>query len=413
MPDQMNFSDAEQDTKLKKMRREVFIDEMEKVVPWAALAAVIESNYPRAGKGRHRYPLSKMLRIHLMQQWYALSGPAMAESLYEIASIRRFDRLSLARSTIPAEATTLNFRHLLEKQSLAERILETMNKLLVRKGLMLKQGTIVEATLIAAPSSTKNDSGTHDPEMHQTRKEKQCYFGMRAHVGSDAATGLAHAFEGAAANMADVTVASDLRHGKEEIVFADAGYQGGKAYREHGEERGVARGHASGQAQGAERVETYADPGPDRPDQGAGAGEGRARLPRGEAAVRLHQRALPRAGEEHRAVAYAVRAGEPVDGATGVDEYAITPSARYGIPRKPGTGKSGPRACERYRANQLTRPMRNSSDINFTHTCLPINRVLEYTCTHHHRYHSKPSYICCNWEMICSKKKLQKFPSMT
>ena len=165
MSDQLSFSDAEQDTKRKKTRREVFLDEMDTVVPWSALEDVIEPHYPRAGKGRHPYALRTMLRIHLMQQWYALSDPAMEEALYEISSMRRFARLSLARGTIPDETTILNFRHLLEKHALAERILETVNKLLVRKGLMLKQGTIVDATIIAAPSSTKNDSGTRDPEM--------------------------------------------------------------------------------------------------------------------------------------------------------------------------------------------------------------------------------------------------------
>jgi IS5 family transposase len=226
MSGQISFSDAEQDTKRKKTRREVFLDEMERVVPWAALEAVVEPHYPRAGKGRHPYPLRTMLRIHLMQQWYALSDPAMEESLYEIASMRRFARLSLARGTIPDETTILNFRHLLEKHALADRILETVNALLVRKGLMLKQGTIVDATIIAAPSSTKNDSGTRDPEMHQTKKGNQWYFGMKAHVGSDAETGLVHTVEGTAANVADVTVAHELLHGEEEVVFADAGYQG-------------------------------------------------------------------------------------------------------------------------------------------------------------------------------------------
>jgi transposase, IS5 family len=226
MADQLSFSDAEQDTKRKKTRREVFLDEMDKVVPWAALESVIEPHYPRAGKGRHPYPLRTMLRVHLMQQWYALSDPAMEESLYEIASMRRFARLSLARGTIPDETTILNFRHLLEKHALADRILETVNGLLVRKGLMLKQGTIVDATIIAAPSSTKNDSGTRDPEMHQTKKGNQWYFGMKAHVGSDAETGLVHTVEGTAANVADVTVAHELLHGEEEVVFADAGYQG-------------------------------------------------------------------------------------------------------------------------------------------------------------------------------------------
>lgn len=226
MPDQLSFSDAEQDAKRKKTRREVFLDEMDQVVPWAALEAVIEPFYPRAGKGRHPYPLRTMLRIHLMQQWYALSDPAMEEALYEISSMRRFARLSLARGTIPDETTILHFRHLLERHALAERILATVNGLLVRQGLMLKQGTIVDATIIAAPSSTKNSTGERDPEMHQTKKGNQWYFGMKAHVGSDAETGLVHTVEGTAANVADVTVAHALLHGDEDVVFADAGYQG-------------------------------------------------------------------------------------------------------------------------------------------------------------------------------------------
>jgi IS5 family transposase len=226
MSDQLSFSDAEQDTKRKKTRREVFLDEMDKVVPWSELEAVIEPHYPRAGKGRHPYPLRTMLRIHLMQQWYALSDPAMEESLYEIASMRRFARLSLARGTIPDETTILNFRHLLEKHDLANRIFETVRALLVCKGLMLKQGTIVDATIIPAPSSTKNETGTRDPEMHQTKKGNQWHFGMKAHVGSDADSGLVHTVEGTAANVADVTVAHELLHGEETEVYGDSGYQG-------------------------------------------------------------------------------------------------------------------------------------------------------------------------------------------
>lgn len=226
MSEQLSFSDAEHDTKRRKTRREIFLDEMEKVVPWSALEAVVEPHYPKAGKGRHPYPLRTMLRIHLMQQWYALSDPAMEESLYEIASMRRFARLSLARGSIPDETTILNFRHLLERHALAERILETVNALLVGKGLMLKQGTIVDATIIPAPSSTKNGTGTRDPQMHQTKKGNQWYFGMKAHVGSDAETGLVHTVEGTAANVADVTKAHELLHGEEEAVYGDAGYQG-------------------------------------------------------------------------------------------------------------------------------------------------------------------------------------------
>jgi len=224
--EQPSFSDAEHGVKRKKPRREVFLDEMKQVIPRSALETVIESHYPRAGKGRDPYPLRTMRRVHLMQKWYALSDPAMEEALYEIASTRRFANLSIARGTIPDETTIRNFRHLLEKHSLADRILETVNKLLVRKDLKLKQDTIVDATIIAAPSSTRSNSGTGDPEIHETRKGMQWYFGMKAHVGSGAETGLAHTAAGTAANVADVTVEGEILHGKEEMVFGDAGYQG-------------------------------------------------------------------------------------------------------------------------------------------------------------------------------------------
>ena len=223
---QRSFSDLEQDAKRKRTRREVFLDEMSKVVPWTALEALIEPHYPRAGKGRHPYALSTMLRVHMLQQWYALSDPAMEETLYETPSMRNFADLSLTRGSIPDETTILNFRHLLERHSLADRILATVNALLVQKGLMLKQGTIVDATIIAAPSSTKNATGTRDPAMHQTRKGAQWYFGMRAHVGTDIGRGLVHTVVGTAANESDVASAHALLHGGESVVFGDAGYQG-------------------------------------------------------------------------------------------------------------------------------------------------------------------------------------------
>jgi IS5 family transposase len=226
MDDQLSFADVEHEAKRKKTRRELFLDEMEQVVPWAELEALIEPFYPKAGKGRKPYPLRTMLRIHLMQQWYALSDPAMEESLYEIASMRKFARVSLARQTIPDETTILNFRHLLEKHELAPRILEAVNALLVRKGLMLKRGTIVDATIVDAPSSTKNSEGKRDPEMHQVKKGNQWYFGMKAHVGSDAESGLVHSVEATPANTADVTIAHALLHGEETNVFGDAGYRG-------------------------------------------------------------------------------------------------------------------------------------------------------------------------------------------
>jgi IS5 family transposase len=160
-----------------------------------------------------------------MQNWFALSDPAMEEALYEIASLRTFARLSLAGS-IPDETTILNFRHLLEENDLAEDIFKTVNSLLARKGLMLKKGSIVDATIIAAPSSTKNAEGERDPEMHQTKKGNQWFFGMKAHIAVDADSGLVHTVTTTAANEADVEQVADLLHGKEEQVWADSGYRG-------------------------------------------------------------------------------------------------------------------------------------------------------------------------------------------
>ena len=222
---QLSFSDAEHAGKRKQTRREVFLAEMERVVPWKALLVQIEPHYPKAGRGRHPYALETMLRIHLLQQWYALSDPAMEEALYEIASMRQFARLSLLEP-IPDETTILNFRHLLERHGLAAKLLEAVNRHLQGKGLLLRQGTIVDATIIDAPSSTKNRSGTRDPEMHQTKKGNQWYFGMKAHIGVDRDSGLVHTVVATAANVADVTQTDKLLHGKEKAVLADAGYTG-------------------------------------------------------------------------------------------------------------------------------------------------------------------------------------------
>lgn len=223
---QLSFSDAEYDGKRKRTRREVFLAEMQRAVPWSQLEALIEPHYPKAGGGRRPYPLATMLRIHCLQQWYGLSDPAMEEELYEIASMRQFAGLSLARGSVPDETTILNFRHLLEQHDLAREIFETVKRHLQAAGLLLRQGTIVDATIISAPSSTKNSTGERDPEMHQTRKGNQWYFGMKAHVGTDAESGLVHSVIGTAANAADVTQAHDLLHGEEEVAFGDAAYIG-------------------------------------------------------------------------------------------------------------------------------------------------------------------------------------------
>jgi IS5 family transposase len=224
---QISFADAEQAGKRKKTRREIFLAEMELVVPWKALLKVIEPHYPVAGRGRRPYPLQAMLRVHLMQNWFALSDPAMEEALYEIASLRTFAGLGL--EAIPDETTILNFRHLLEASDLAEDIFKQVNAHLARKGLLLKRGSIVDATIIAAPSSTKNESGERDPEMHQTKKGNQWHFGMKAHIGVDADSGLVHTVTTTAANEADVEQVGDLLHGKEDVVWADSGYRGAQS----------------------------------------------------------------------------------------------------------------------------------------------------------------------------------------
>jgi IS5 family transposase len=225
---QISFADAEYAGKRKKTRREVFLEEMELVVPWKALLKLIEPFYPVAGRGRRPYPLESILRVHLMQNWFTYSDPAMEEALYEIASLRNFARLSLAEA-IPDETTILNFRHLMEEYDLAEDILKLVNTHLTRKGLLLKRGSIVDATIIAAPSSTKNAEGKRDPEMHQTRKGNQWHFGMKAHIAVDADSGLVHTVTTTAANEADVNQVADLLHGKEEYVYADSGYRGAPA----------------------------------------------------------------------------------------------------------------------------------------------------------------------------------------
>ena len=198
-------------SKRKKTRREVFLEEMDQVVPWKALLKVIEPHYPVAGRGRRPYPIEAMLRAHLMQNWFALSDPAMEEALYEVASLRTFAGLALSEP-IPDETTILNFRHMLEESDLAEDSFKQVN-----------------ATIIAAPSSTKNEKSERDPEMHQTRKGNQWHFGMKAHIGVDADSGLVHTVTTTAANEADVEQVADLLHGTEEQVWADSGYRGAQS----------------------------------------------------------------------------------------------------------------------------------------------------------------------------------------
>jgi IS5 family transposase len=228
---QMTFADAEYAGKRKQTRKELFLIEMDRVVPWKGLIALIDPHYPKGEGGRPAYPLMAMLRVHLMQNWFGYSDPAMEEALYETTILRQFAGLSLER--IPDETTILNFRRLLEKHELATGILAVINGYLGDRGLSLRQGTIVDATLINAPSSTKNKDGKRDPEMHQTKKGNQYYFGMKAHIGVDDVSGLVHSVVGTAANVADVTQVDKLLHGEENMVGADAGYTGVEKRPEH------------------------------------------------------------------------------------------------------------------------------------------------------------------------------------
>ena len=225
---QMSLGESGFERKTKRTRKREFLDEMNLVVPWAELVSLIAPHAPTPGAkgGRPPFAVEAMLRIHFLQQWFNLSDPAMEEALYDMALFREFVGLDAGEDNLPDESTILRFRHLLEAHNLSSQILATVNATLAAKGLLLKSGTVVDATLIAAPSSTKNSSGERDPEMHQTKKGNQWHFGMKAHIGVDADSGLVHTVVGTAANVNDVTQAHALVHGAETDVFADAGYQG-------------------------------------------------------------------------------------------------------------------------------------------------------------------------------------------
>ena len=210
----------------KKTRKAKFLDEMERVVPWAALVQVVEPHCPRAKTGRPPFAVETMLRIHYLQQWFSLSDPAMEEALHDTPLFREFAKTDQGVTRLPDETTILRFRHLLERHNLAPDMLRLVNDILGAKGLLLRTGTVVDATLIAAPSSTKNADGQRDPEMKQTKKGNQWYFGMKAHIGVDAQSGLVHTVAGTAANVNDLNMAGALLHGDEEAAFGDAGYQG-------------------------------------------------------------------------------------------------------------------------------------------------------------------------------------------
>ena len=210
----------------RKSRRELFLDEMEVVVPWSELQALVEPHYPKAGNGRRPVGLAIMLRTYFMQQWFNLSDPGVEEAFYESATLRRFAGVDLGVAPAPDETTVLRFRHLLEKHDLGGAMLDAVNLYLAAKGIRIETGTIVDATIIHAPSSTKNEKKERDPAMRQTRKGKQWYFGLKAHIGVDAKEGHVHSMATSAANVSDVHMLPDLLHGEERKVWGDGGYQG-------------------------------------------------------------------------------------------------------------------------------------------------------------------------------------------
>lgn len=226
MTHQTTFAHAEFAAKKKTTRREKFLARMEEVIPWAKLLAVLEPHYPKGQRGRPPIGLERMLRVYFLQQWYALADEALEDALYDSQALQRFARIDLSAEGVPDATTLLKFRRLLETHDLCKGLFSAINADLAARGLLLREGTLMDATLLAAPPSTKNKDKQRDPEMHQTKKGNQWYFGMKAHIGADRDSTLVHTLVATAANVADVTKTSELLHGQEKQVHADAGYTG-------------------------------------------------------------------------------------------------------------------------------------------------------------------------------------------
>lgn len=224
MKEQTTFASLAWAGKKKQTKREKFLSEMDRVVPWDKLQGLIEPHYPKAGNGRRPMPLERMVRIYFVQQWYGLSDPGMEEALYDIESVRRFAGIELGDVEIPDETTILNFRHLLERHQLTEQLLAEVNGYLSEKKLLLREGTIVDATLIAAPSSTKNKDKKRDGEMSSTKKGNNYHFGMKVHTGTDSQSGLVHTVQVTTASVHDKQEMEAVLHGEEKAVFGDKGY---------------------------------------------------------------------------------------------------------------------------------------------------------------------------------------------
>ena len=223
MGNQRTFASMAWNSKGKVTRRERFLGEMDAVIPWSRLIRLIEPHYPKAGNGRQPLGLEKMLRIYFLQQWFNLSDPQAEDAIYDSESMRRFARVELGDEVVPDETTILRFRHLLEQHGLTQAIFDSITGLLEERRLLLRSGTIVDATIIAAPSSTKNASASRDPEMKQARKGKNWHFGMKLHIGADK-RGIVHTVRATHAGVADITQLPELLHGQERELFGDQAY---------------------------------------------------------------------------------------------------------------------------------------------------------------------------------------------
>jgi IS5 family transposase len=291
----------------KTTRRAVFLAEMERVVPWSALCELIEPFYPKPGNGRPPVGVGRMLRIYFLQHWFNLSDPAVEEALYDSQAMRRFVGIDLGREPVPDETTVCRFRHLLEEHDLGRRLFDEVQRHLAAKGLKVATGTIVDATIINAPSSTKNADKARDPEMHQTKKGNQWYFGMKGHFGVDSRSKLIHAVVATPANVADSTVLPDLLHGNETRVWGDQAYRG---------QRAVIRQHAPRAQDFVNR--RYRHRGVvDEVERAKNRSKSKVRQSRAsdryhQASVWLCQGALSRAEEEHSSPARDLRARQSV-----------------------------------------------------------------------------------------------------
>ena len=309
MDGQLSFASLDFAAKKKRTKRDVFLAEMAAVVPWSELEAMIEPHYPKSGPqgGRRPFPIAVMLRIYCLQQWYGLSDPGAEEALYDIHSMRAFCHLELGRDAIPDETTILNFRHLLETHALTKAMFEAVAEHLEARGALLRGGTIVDATLIAASPSTKNAAGKRDPEMRSSKKGNQWYFGMKAHIGVDARSGLVHTVGVTRGSVHDAKVMDRLIREDDRAVYGDKGYASGTRKRA-AEDAGVLWAVKEKAKPGRKLTAAAGAQSPLRQS----TREGGARVPCHEVPVRLSQGALSRHRQEWRAGVLAACARQSV-----------------------------------------------------------------------------------------------------